>query len=108
MQILQCTSLKNNYLYRIQIILADIQAGAYNFMIKRIPRGFTIFMKKNEICYVFLPAPHIGSSFSRGHQTVTVMNLKIYYWILAKDWDARGTSSHSALMGNCPNCCHRS
>ena len=76
MQTLPSACLKNNYLYQILIILADIQVRAYNFMIKRIPRGF-IFTKKNKRCYVSIPIPHIGSSLSRDHQTTT-MNLKMY------------------------------
>ena len=76
MQTLPSACLKNNYLYQILIILADIQVRACNFMIKRIPRGF-IFTKKNKICYVSIPIPHIGPSLSRDHQT-TKMNLKMY------------------------------
>ena len=67
-----------DYLCQMKIILADIQARACDFMIKRIPRGFNFFTKKNKRCEVFLPTPYIGSSYSRGHQTVTIMNLKIY------------------------------
>ena len=77
MQTLSSASLKNNYPYQIQNILADIQARAYNFMIKRIPKGFNIFNKKNKRCYFSLPIPYIGPSLSRSHQTIT-MNLKIY------------------------------
>ena len=76
MQTLPSAFLKNNYLYQILIILADIQVRAYNFMIKRIPRGF-IFTKKNKRCYVSIPIPHIGPKLSRDHQTTT-MNLKMY------------------------------
>ena len=68
----QSASLKNNYLYRIQIILADIQARAYTFMVKGIPRGFNIFTRKNKRCYVSLDIPYIGPSFSRDHHTVTI------------------------------------
>ena len=46
-------------------------------MIKRIPRGLNIFIRKNKKRYVSLPLPYIESSLSRGHQTVR---------------DARGTS----------------
>ena len=76
MQTLPSACLKNNYLYQILIILAHIQVRAYNFMIKRIPRGF-IFTKKNKRCYISLPVPHIGPSLSRDHQTTT-MSLKMY------------------------------
>ena len=78
MQTLPSTCLKNKYLYQILIILADIQAQAYNFMIKRIPRDYNIFTKKNKRCYVSLHTPYIGSLLSRGHQTVT-MNLMYYF-----------------------------
>ena len=47
-------------------------------MIKIIPRGFNIFTRKNKRCYVSLPMSYIGSSLSRGHQVVTIMNVKIY------------------------------
>ena len=48
MQTLQRISFKNNSLYQIQIILADIQAQTYNFMKKRNPRDSKIFTRKNE------------------------------------------------------------
>ena len=51
MQTLPRASLKNNYPYQILIILASILTRAYNFMVKRIPRGFNIFTRKNT-CYV--------------------------------------------------------
>ena len=63
MQTLLCTSLKNNYLYQILINLASILTRACNFMIKRIPWGFSIFTRKNKRCYVFLPMPYIGLHF---------------------------------------------
>ena len=68
---------KNNYLYQIQTILADTQAQTYNFTIKRNPRGFNIFIGKNKRCCVSLPTSYIPSSLSKGHQTVTIMNLNI-------------------------------
>ena len=77
MQTLPSSCLKNNYLCQILIILADIQARSYNFMIKRIPRGFNIFMMKKKRCYFSLPILYNGSLLSRGHQTVTI-NLKMY------------------------------
>ena len=56
MQSLQLASYKNNYLYQIQVNLADIQVWAYNFMMKRIPRGFNIFTREINVmlCYVML------------------------------------------------------
>ena len=50
-QIPQRTSLKNNYLDQIWIILADIQTQPYNFMIKRFPGGFKICTRE---MFVFL------------------------------------------------------
>ena len=78
MQTLRRASLKNNYFYQALIILVDIQARTYNFMIRRIPRGFKNFTRKNKRCYVSLPIPYIELSLSRGHQTVTIMNRKIH------------------------------
>ena len=80
MQTLQRASFKNNYLYQMQIISADGQARSYRFMVKRIPRDFNIFFKKNKSCCVFLSIPYIRPSFSRGHQIVTIMDLNIYYY----------------------------
>ena len=70
-----------------------------------------------ELCYVYLPIPYNQSSFSRDHQTVTIMNhccycfddlwkVKAKYVALcsndfAKLQNARGASHHPALMGNC-------
>ena len=102
MQKLQSPSLKNN-LYQIQLILVDVQPRAYNFMIKGIVRGFSIFNRENKTCYVSLPIPYIGTSLSRDHQTVIMMNLQ--YIILN---EGRGTSCYSALMGNFPICSHMS
>ena len=62
MQALLRASLKNNYLYQN----------------KRILRDFNIFTRKNKRCYVSLAIPYIKPSPSTGHQTVTIMNLKIY------------------------------
>ena len=61
MQTLQRAYFKNNCLYQIQIVLTDIQAQAYNFKIKRIPRGFNIFTRKNKSFYVSLPMPYIDT-----------------------------------------------
>lgn len=47
-------------------------------MMKRMSRGFYIFIEKNEGCDVSLSIPYVGPSFSRGHQTLTIKNLKIY------------------------------
>ena len=78
MQTLQHASLKNDFLYQMQIILADIQSKAYSFMMKRIPKGFNIFARKNkDVMFLFLYRIY-APSLSRGHQTVTIMNLKIY------------------------------
>ena len=67
--------LKNNYLYQIKIISADIQAGVYNSMINRIPTGFNIFARKYEdVMILFL---HYILSL-RGYQIVVIMNLNIY------------------------------
>ena len=55
MEILTRTSLKNKYVYQMLTILADILARIYNFMIKRIPRGFNIFTTKNKkLKFLFL------------------------------------------------------
>ena len=55
MQTLPSAFLKNNYLHQISIVLADIQAVAYNFVIKRIPRGFNIFTNKSkDVMFLFL------------------------------------------------------
>ena len=55
MQTLPSAFLKNNYLHQISIVLADIQAVAYNFIIKRIPRGFNIFTNKSkDVMFLFL------------------------------------------------------
>ena len=67
MQTLQRVSFKNNYLYQIQIqTFTDIQARTYTFMVKRINKGFNIFTKENERCYVSLPIPYIRPSLFRG------------------------------------------
>ena len=106
MQTLPCTSLKNNYLYQILINLASILTRAYNFMIKRIPWGFNIFTSKNTKCYVSLPIPYIGPSISRDHQTLANEPKNILFLnASAKVWDARETSCHLVLMGNCLTCC---
>ena len=106
MQTLRRISLKNNYLYQILIDLASIITRAYNFMIKRIPWGFNIFTRKNARCYVSLPIPYIGPSLSRDHQTVANESKNILFLnASAKDRDARETSCHLVLMGNCPTCC---
>ena len=71
----QLAFLKNNYLYQIKIISADIQAGVHNSMINRIPRGFNIFARKYEdVMILFL---HYILSL-RGYQIVVIMNLNIY------------------------------
>ena len=77
MPTLRCASFKNNFLYQIQRILTNTQDRAYSFMIKRVPRCFNIFTRKNRSYYVSLPILCIGPSLSRDHQTVT-MNLNIY------------------------------
>ena len=106
MQTLPRTSPKNNYLYQILINLASILTRAYNLMIKRIPWGFNIFTRKNIGCYVSLPIPYIGSSLSRDHQTVANESKNILFLnASAKDRDARETSCHLVLMGNCPTYC---
>ena len=69
MQTLRRSSLKNNYIYK--------PTHTY-FMLKRISRSYNIFTRKNKICYVSLPAPYVGPSLSRDHQTLTIMDLKIY------------------------------
>ena len=61
-QILQRASPKNNYLDQIQIILADIQAQAYNFMVKRFQWDFKICTRK---IFVFLYRPS-GAGERRG------------------------------------------
>ena len=63
---LQRASLKNSYLYQMQTIVADIQAIAYIFTIKGIPRGFN-----RDVGFLFLH--HILSL-----QTVTITSLKIF------------------------------
>ena len=63
---------------------------AYNFIVKRISRGLNLFNRKIKDA-VSLPTRYIGPSLSRGHPTVTIMNLNIYR-------NARGTSSHTLLM----------
>ena len=78
MQTLPRTSLKNNYPYQILITLSSILTRTYNFMIKRILGDFNIFTRSNTRCYASLSIPYIGSSLSRDHQTVAIMNLKIY------------------------------
>ena len=106
MQTLPRTSLKNNYLYQILINLASILTRVYNFMIKRIPWGFNIFTRKNARCYVSLPIPYIGPSLSRDHQTVASEFKNILFLnASAKDRDAKKTSCHLVLMGNCPTWC---
>ena len=106
MQTLPRTSLKNNYPYQILINLASILTGAYNFMIKRIPQASTFLLEKNARCYVSLPIPYIGPSLSRDHQTVANESKNILFLnASAKDRDARETSCHLVLMGNCPTCC---
>ena len=102
MQTLLRASFKNNYPYQILIILASNTGitRAYNFMIKRIPRGFNIFTRENTRCYVSLPIPYTGSPLSRGHQTVTIMNVKniLFLNVSAKNRDARGATCHLVLM----------
>ena len=44
---------KNDYLYIIQIVLADIKGKSYNLMIKRIPSGQRLKYKKN-VMFLFL------------------------------------------------------
>ena len=78
MQVLRHPSLKNTNIYQILIILADVLTRTYNFMMKRISRVFYIFTRKNKRCDVSLSTPHIRPSFSRGHQTLAIRNLKIY------------------------------
>ena len=57
---------------------------------ERESRGaLTFLLRKNPIRYT-------GSSLSRGHQRVTIINLEIY--VSAKEQDVRGTSSHSAKL----------
>lgn len=55
MQTLPRDSLKSSYFYQIERVLADIETRADNFMIKRIPRGFGIFIrKKKDAMFLFL------------------------------------------------------
>ena len=61
----------------MQIILADMQARLYNFVIKKTPEGFNTFTRKNKR-YVSLPMSYIGPLLSRDHQTGTTMNRNIY------------------------------
>ena len=49
MQKLTRACLKNNCLYQTPNILANIQARAYNFMIKRVPRGFNILTRQKKM-----------------------------------------------------------
>ena len=64
-------------IYQMQIILADMQARLYNFVIKKTPEGFNTFTRKNKR-YVSLPMSYIGPLLSRDHQTGTTMNRNIY------------------------------
>ena len=49
---MQTWKLSETTLYQIQIVLADLQARTYNFMIKRIPRGFNVFTRKEKmLCF---------------------------------------------------------
>ena len=73
------SSLKNNYTYQLLIILATILTQTCRFMVKRIPRCFNIFARKNTKYYVSLLIPYIESSLSRGHQTVARMKIKVCY-----------------------------
>ena len=69
-QRIQCASLINNYLNQMQIIFADIQARAWNFIKKRIPKGFNIFTRKNK--RFFSSCTIYWASVSIDHQTVKV------------------------------------
>ena len=103
-QTLQLASYK--YLYQIQVVLVYAKSWAYNFMIKRNPRGFNTFTKENKRRSVSLSMPYIWLSLSRSHQTVTIMNLNIYcFWM---PWKETETSFDPALMGNCPTCSYMS
>ena len=62
---------------QMQMILADMQARLYNFVIKKTPEGFNTFTRKNKR-YVSLPMSYIGPLLSRDHQTGTTMNRNIY------------------------------
>ena len=108
MQTLQSASTNNNYLYGIKRILADIQARAYNFMIKRISRGITSFSRKSK-CHVSLPTSYIGSSPSRPSNSNNKESKNILFLnVPTKNRDTKRIPSHSALMGNFPTCCHLS
>ena len=53
-----------------------------------------------------LPIPYIGPSISRDHQTVANESKNILFLnASAKVRDARETSCHLVLMGNCLTCC---
>ena len=95
----------------------------YIFMIKRIPSSLNIFIKENKGCYVYLPTPYNRPSFSRNHQTVTIMNqccycfdgsckVKTKYIVLRLNTFGLITeckrSISPALMDNCPTCSHMS
>ena len=121
MQVLQCASSKNSYLFQIQLILLNIPNRAYIFKKKKKknPQKLKHFYleKKNMLCLCYLPIPHNRHSLSGGHQTVTmIMNsccycfnglwkVKVKYIVLcsnafAKLQNARGTSRHPVLMDN--------
>ena len=53
-------------------------------MIKRILAAFNNFNKKKWKMLCFCTYTHTGSSLSRGHQTVTIMHLKIYCFYMPR------------------------
>ena len=67
-------------------------------MIKRIPRGFNIFTRKNKRSYVSLLIPYIRPSNSNNNESkYTIMFLNAS----AKDQNTRRIFSYPALMGYC-------
>ena len=70
----QESSFKNNCLFQIHLILINMLTQAYNFMIKRIPRGLNNFTRKNKRYGVSFPMLCIRRSVSRGYHSITIMN----------------------------------
>ena len=103
MQTLQHASLSNIY----QIILADIQTQTSNFMIKRIPRGFNIFTRKNkDVMFLFL-YHLLGLYFTEAiNSSNSVSKYLLFLIVLVKNQIARGTLCHAVLMGICPTSSH--
>ena len=79
-------------------------------MTKRIPSSLNIFSRKNKRCYVYLVSSYNWPTFTRDHQTVTIMNQCCYcfdgLWKVKAKYKILCLNALAKLQKNCQTCSH--